>query len=554
MDNYNVNDCGSYREYQSSVSVPADSLTGISPEIVRGYQFTRRETISAFFAVALGFLFIKLTVAPIATDGRMGLGTSIFLLGLIIFTAVYPSEHRITPGRVLRTVIAIAFSVNVFLSSNLVIQFLDTVFVLLIAAYESLARSDGRFEKIRRLFVTDMLSSLFVLPFRDYGSCHSAVVNAAKNTRKGNGVKNALLGLAIALPSTIVVCLLLMSADDDFADIISSSIFGNGFTDAFVFSFQLLISLPVGYYIYGLCRSSDKKYSAAAINDESCMNTIRSFRFLPHVAGVFSALPVCVLYVIFFYSQRAHYLSAFASRLPEDMESYAEYARQGFFELCMVSVINLAIIIAINLFCKYSEETGSGKTVRPLSLKVMTCVLSIFTLLLIATAVSKMVMYINVYGLTLLRVYTTWFMLLLAAVFVGIFLVNITSKINLAKLTVTVFTIMFAALSFCNIDGIIAGYNADRFIDGTLREFDVSMLYELSTGAASEALKVRSCLDRDEALRLTKIVSDKIDRAEEADSRTLTISDIIARDSVYDALYSDSENVQHGDSRVYREG
>lgn len=46
--------------------------------------------------------------------------------------------------------------------------------------------------------------------------------------------------------------------------------------------------------------------------------------------------------------------------------------------------------------------------------------LSIFTLILIATAISKMVMYISVYGLTQLRFYTTWFMLLLAVIFVMI--------------------------------------------------------------------------------------------------------------------------------------
>ena len=205
------------------------------------------------------------------------------------------------------------------------------------------------------------------------------------------------------------------------------------------------------------------------------------------------------------------------------MVSYSSYARRGFFELCFVSLINLAIIICLNLFCKYRED---GK--RPASLKIITCVLSIFTILLIATAVSKMVMYIKVYGLTPLRVYTTWFMVLLAVVFAGIFLTMLNSKINLPKITVTAFTILFSVLSFCNADGLIAKYNADRFLSGTLTEFDVSMMHELSTGAVPEAIRVRDHLSEDDREILDGIISRKLDTAQDSDARSLTVSDIIA--------------------------
>ena len=494
-----------------------------SPESIKKYSFSKKETAMAFVAIALGFGFIKLTAAPFWTDSRMGLGTTMFLLGILIFSIIYPEKcSKFTLKRCFRIALCIAFSVNVFISSNLLIQFLDTVFVLLIIAYDSLAVSGGRFEKIRRMLPADMFSALVILPFHDYGSCHNAVKSAAGNSKAGSGVKNALLGLAIAIPSTVVVCGLLMSADLGFADIVMSFL-GNGFTRSFVFVFQLIISLPVGYYIYGLCRSSDKKYAEEQINDDRCLNTVRSVRFLPSAAGFFSALPVCVLYMIFFFSQLTYYMSSFFSKLPSDMDSYSSYARRGFFELCFVSLINLAIIICLNLFCKYRED---GK--RPASLKIITCILSIFTILLIATAVSKMAMYINVYGLTPLRVYTTWFMILLAVVFAGIFLTMLSSKINLPKITVTAFTILFSLLSFCNADGLIAKYNADRFLNGTLNAFDVSMISELSTDAIPEAVRVREHLSKDEQKRLDKIIANKLDAAHESDARSLTVSEIIA--------------------------
>ena len=155
----------------------------------------------------------------------------------------------------------------------------------------------------------------------------------------------------------------------------------------------------------------------------------------------------------------------------------------------------------------------------------MTCILSVFTLLLIITAVSKMVMYINIYGLTLLRVYTTWFMALLFIVFTGIILKLIIPKINLSKLTVTAFTVMFGALSFCNVDGLIAKYNISGYTSGSLEYFSVSMLSELSSGAAPEIKELMdSTNNADEKAQLEKILHNM---QKSKDIRTLTASDII---------------------------
>lgn len=521
MDNINNN---------NEINPTGDISSGFReyhPEVIKKYDFTRREIIMAFIAIVLGFGFIKLTVAPLIADGRMGLGTMVILLAFTFFGIVFPAQrNKSSVGKCIRIALCILFSVNIFISSNLLIQFLDAVFVLMILAYDKLSDSDEKYQKIRKMLPSDMFGAMIILPFYDYGACHAAVKASADKTKAGSGLKNAALGLAIAIPSTVVVAVLLASADSGFKDIIDS-LLSDSFRKIIVFIVQILIGLPVAYYIYGLCRSSEKKYSSEAMNDEYCLKTVRSLRFLPSVAGVFSALPVCILYVIFFFSQLSYFLASFASELPAGMSSYAEYARRGFFELCMVSVINLAIIAAINLFCKYQTN---GK--RPMGLRIMSCVLSVFTVLLIATAVSKMVMYINVYGLTPLRVYTTWFMLLLAVVFIGIILAVANSKINLPKIIVTAFTIMFTTLSFCNIDGIIAEYNADRYINGTLNEFDVDMLNELSTGAVPSAMKAEKYLNgKGSHAEFEAIISDKLKTVEEGGLRTLTVSDIIARDA-----------------------
>lgn len=510
MNEMPVNNTPAYQEYH--------------PEVIKKYTFSARETIFAYIASVLGFLSVKLFAAPLFTEGRMGLGAMIFALLLTVYCLIYPvSRTKFTFRKALRIALCISFSVNIFISPNLLIQFLDLIFVLLVLAYDKLADSDERFRTIRRFFPADMFGSLMIIPFTEYGAGAAALKAPAEKNSSGKNIKSALLGLIIAVPATLIVCGLLMSADDNFSRIISS-IMNDGFTKVIIFIVQLLIGLPVAFYIFSGCRASEKQLSKELLKDENYEKNLRSVRFLSPVAGVFSALPVCVLYVIFFFSQLSYFLSAFMNKLPSNDTIYSEYARRGFFELCFVSVINLAIILALNLFCKDND-----KGERPASVKAMTCILSVFTLLLISTAVSKMFMYIRVYGLTQLRVYTSWFMLLLFVLFTSVILSVITKKVNPSKVTVTAFVIMFAALSFCNIDGVIAKYDLNEYSKGNLPYFSFSMMSDLSSGAAPEIIRYKNtCTDKNEVRVLDKILEQM---ENDCDGRTLTIYDIILRNS-----------------------
>ncbi|MCI7767908.1 MAG: DUF4173 domain-containing protein [Oscillospiraceae bacterium] len=486
-------------------------------------EYSKRERLYAFGAVVMGFLFIKLTAAPIITASRMGLGTTVFLLLALIFTQSFEERKKITPSKALRNILYVLFSANIFLSANLLIRWLCLIFALLILVYGSLAASDRKFEGIRRFFPIDIAAAIF-RPLSDMSACPSAIRSAAEKNKAGKAIKNVVLGLAIALPSTIAAGVLLMSADSGFASILNSLADG-GVQTLVIIALQAFIGLPVGFYIFALCHVSGESVD---YSDEDCCAKIASMRFVPSGAAAFSAVPLCVLYVIFFFSQISYFLSSFASRLPAEMGSYSEYARRGFFELCLVSLINLAVIIAINLFAKYNED-GS----RPVFLKIMSCILCIFTVLLIVTAVSKMAMYINVYGLTRLRCYTTWFMLLLGVLFVGIMISMLSPKFNLSKFAVTSFTIMFSILSFSNADRLIAEYNISRYLNGTLPAADITMFRELSADAVPAAEKLRGRISPEEELELVKIISKKLETAKEADMRTATLSEMTAEKYVH---------------------
>ena len=159
-----------------------------------------------------------------------------------------------------------------------------------------------------------------------------------------------------------------------------------------------------------------------------------------------------LLYVMFFISQAGYFLSAFMGRLPEGF-SYAEYARKGFFELCCIVVINLFIMMIMNL---HSTHSGEEKTS---ALKIYNVIFCIFTLILIATSLSKMVMYIDAYGLTVMRVYTTWFMVLCTFIFITVLVKQFKADMHMSKVIAVGFTVMFAVLCFSRAESLIVKYN-----------------------------------------------------------------------------------------------
>jgi hypothetical protein len=211
-------------------------------------------------------------------------------------------------------------------------------------------------------------------------------------------------------------------------------------------------------------------------------------RIAPVLSVAAACLPMLFVYVVFFISQWKYYISGFTGVLPEEF-SYAEYAREGFFQLCAVAFINLAVIICIGLFMRRKSEKV------PVISRLLTLVYSVFTLVLISTALAKMFMYIESYGLTQKRVYSTFMMFALAALFLLIIVKQFVPKTAVVPFALVVSLALFALLSLGNIDGIIARYNVDRYIDGSLPTVDTEAMDDLGDAAVPELVRLAKYMD-----------------------------------------------------------
>ena len=101
---------------------------------------------------------------------------------------------------------------------------------------------------------------------------------------------------------------------------------------------------------------------------------------------------------------------------------------------------------------------------------------------------SKMIMYIDNYGLTELRLYTSWFMVLLAVTFVMVIIKQFKFDMQFAKHFSVMFTIMFAILCFSRPEALIARYNIEMYESGYLDELDKNTILSMSDDGLLVAL------------------------------------------------------------------
>ena len=228
---------------------------------------------------------------------------------------------------------------------------------------------------------------------------------------------------------------------------------------------DVLIGALLAIFIFSSLYTARRKHGSAQPEQAPAPE-----RRLPFDSTVASTVIVvcCVIYVCFLLIQFNYLYSAVWGHLPTDTV-YSAYARRGFFELTVVAAINLVLM----LFAIFSREN------RSVGVRVSVSALTVLTLALIASVFSKMVMYINAYGLTPLRVYTSWFMLLLAAVFLILLAGRFCRGLHPGKAVLAVTAVLFLALNFAVPDAMIARVNAERHLQDPAQEADIALFEKL---------------------------------------------------------------------------
>lgn len=279
-----------------------------------------------------------------------------------------------------------------------------------------------------------------------------------------------LIGIGITIPVVGIVFGLLASADAVFRNMTETLFADIAMGDLCLMALMFLFMAIISYSL------------VAYISEKTLKEEVKDVKKWEPLIGIPVASVLSLLYLVFSGIQIV-YLFMGNLQLPAGY-TYAEYAREGFFQLLAVSLINLALVLIGLYYFKPSKV-----------LRVVLMIMSLCTFIMIASSALRMVIYIQYYYLTFLRILVLWSLAVLALIFVGVIAYIAKERFPLFRYCLVVFTCFYIGLSFSHPDYWIAKVNLEStketrsaFFKGEAYD-DYAFLSNLSADAAPVMVK-----------------------------------------------------------------
>ncbi|PZG17478.1 DUF4173 domain-containing protein [Micromonospora craterilacus] len=140
--------------------------------------------------------------------------------------------------------------------------------------------------------------------------------------------------------------------------------------------------------------------------------------------------------------------------------SYAEYARSGFWQLVVVTVLALAVLGGV------TRWAGRDRPLDRVLLRVLLGLLSALTVVIVVSALARMYTYQKVYSFTGERIFVMAFELLLGTVFLMILVAGVRWRGNwIPRLTAALAVVMLLSLAALNPEDYAARRNVARYAE-----------------------------------------------------------------------------------------
>ena len=352
-----------------------------------GYQWWALPLFTAGFIAAAEYLFRE---QKRSWESWVWLGCVLLVTGCIAWRGLLPYQYDSRYPELVN---------HEYILSEKLLLFILHIF----AVYWLMSRS-GRLTggESGHLLPLDALYAFLIVPFQNFFLRIRCVIFALKS-KKERGVSAGAIAVAVLAAFAALVLLVLAmtqlsAADDTFGELIDDLRLTLTLDLDETWFYRLLASLPVGAYVFGLLAGlgrrtpEDMRGRGAAV-----MDRLPKLRTVPEgiwaaALGLFSAL-----YLVFFFVQGRYLFGAFTRTLPESF-TVAEYARQGFFELCRVMAINFTLFWLVTRTARQEQKL----------IRWMAAALLVQSMLFAVIAISKLALYIDCFGLTPLRVQSTW--------------------------------------------------------------------------------------------------------------------------------------------------
>lgn len=419
--------------------------------------------ISLGLAVTFNFLFF---------DKLPGISVLIFtvvFLGAICLLGVHQQVRWLPSWWLCLPTVFFAFMLSI--RANEFLSFLNVCAILgllMVVAHE-LTGTPAWLMKLRDYFILIVL-----VPLRMLGRAAATVVLLSQiqsTTKRHDTWLRVMKGVLMAVPILLIFGLLFSQADLAFAKFINSFITITisertaQYCALLLFAFVAALSF-LSYIFFPKATpqaATPKKSTATALSSDK---SIEIAVFLGLIATL------CLVFIGF----QVTYLFGGETTIVNAGFTYAEYARRGFWELLMVSMLSLVVLLT-------SEKYAGVEATRDKQFLLPALVLILEVIVIIFSALKRLSLYIDAYSLTTLRFYVAGFIILLLALFILLAVKFIKSKPEqFFTFGTLLFVIAFlVVVNMVNPDAFIAKSNSEQY-DRT-GKLDVSHVGQLSADA-----------------------------------------------------------------------
>ncbi len=338
-------------------------------------------------------------------------------------------------------------------------------------------------------------------------------IQARQKWEKGK-LKYIIIGIAITIPLIFIIMTLLLSADRIFY-----GIFENLINELLVLNnlFTIMLMIACVYVVlYSFINAVAKREIKKEVTDRRTQE--------PIIAITCSAI-ISAVYILFCGIQ---VIGLFLGQLKlPDGYTYAQYAREGFFQLLFVCGMNLVMVLCCMAFFRENKI-----------LKMLLTIISVCTYIMVASSAYRMILYISVYQLTFLRIFVLWALFVIALLLLGIVVSIYKAKFPLFRYSLIVVTVLYIGLAFSHPDYFVASYyvnsiKSDTYTDNFMTAYeeredydnygDLYYITSLSADAAPALVQYKS-----ESTLVTAYFKDLKNKSEKMGIRNFNLARYIA--------------------------
>ena len=378
-------------------------------------------------------------------DNPIGITYPVFTVG---FLTLYQKlmkyeEQKLKKDSAFYIISMILLSVSTCLTDNAWIIWFNKIGIWLLFGILVLHNS----YEDREWKFTKYLGSMYLFFFHIIGNffsafSHKRLWKTEKDKSRSSQITYILMGLGISIPLLGVILSLLVSADVVFSNLVGRIIY-IVFREIIIPTklIRMFLMFLLGFlFFYSLLYCISRKELDSEQKDRRSQEPLIAITFLSLIAAVY--LIFCGIQISYVFTNGIHLPSGY---------TYSTYARQGFFQLLFVCMINLALVL-----------TCLGLFRENKLLKLLLTFISGCTYIMIISSAYRMLLYIGAYQLTRLRILVLAALLVLAVLLGGVIRSIYKEKFPLFKFSTFVVTAVYVILSLSRIDAIIASYNISK--------------------------------------------------------------------------------------------